>query len=476
MEIAIKKLVANISFLIMRVLDKFFGLFKVYSGLEGVQVGEEGGETVNLITFFMENPVILNAFFYIMIISVGILFFFTVAGIIKSMATSKRTVGKVVAEFGGSVLAFVLVWILFLGIVNVGNVVLVEINNALGGANDVTISQRIIDIAVDDNGWREKNDGQKYSATDFPQNKRMTANEFFGNYTQHKWTRFEKSPGYDIEEDGDGNEIIVYDKDTYDKNSQGMADLYQTDLFMLFALSLILFILVFVTLITLAKRVYDIVYLYLCMPLSVSTIPFDDGARFKLWHDATFSKLFSVYGTVIALNLYLISLSLLDQIHLSSGSETIFRFIFIVGGALSASAGAALFGQLIGATPDQSKNLGQSLYTGMMMAQTGAGIARGIGGLLFGRKKGGGGAGGDGKRHGGLLRTAGKVLDKGGRFLGGNRYVDMKNKISGGYQKLKDTLRGGWMNNGGLTGIPGKVKKDINRTRKAMRRAITGGR
>ena len=81
MEIFFKKLIANIAFLIMRVLDGFFSLFKVYSGLEEIAVreNEDGLISKNLLTYFTENNVVAQTFYWILLISGALLAMFTVA-------------------------------------------------------------------------------------------------------------------------------------------------------------------------------------------------------------------------------------------------------------------------------------------------------------------------------------------------------------------------------------------------------------
>lgn len=453
MEIFFKKLIANISFLMMRVLDGFFDAFNIYTGIDDLPA-KNGQEATDIVSFFINNPTIEKVFYWILIISVALLAMFTIAGVIKNMVTNKKSVMKVVSQFGGALLAFFLTMIVFGGVVLVGNTILREINGAFDQGDNLTMSQRIIDIAVNDDGWEKDGNGKLYSAEDFPVDRTMSADEFFGSYKK-KWG-LEQSPGYESSTDEEGNEIINYDSDTFAKGSKRMADLYKTNLFLLFFTPLILLILVFITLITLAKRLFEIVSLYLYMPLIVSTIPFDDGAKFKIWRETTFSKLFSVYGTVIALNLYILFLGIMgDGIDIGKTQwvTTLFNLLLILGGA-------TLFGQLIGASPDSGRNLGQSIYSGMMMASAGAGIARGVTGAIFGRRAGRGGGGGSGGRSGGILRGAGKVLDTSLKLLGGNAYTGVRTKASNGLNELKDALKGGWMKNNGLVGTMNKPFHD----------------
>lgn len=469
MELLLKKLVADIAFLMMRILDGFFDAFNIYTGIDDLPA-ENGQEATDIVSFFINNPTIEKVFYWILIISVALLAMFTIAGVIKNMVTNKKSVMKVVSQFGGALLAFFLTMIVFGGVVLIGNTVLREINGAFDQGENLTMSQRIIDIAINNDnpntdeyegGWRTDGEGKRYSSKDFllP----TTADDFFGEYRRNKWTGLENTPGYEVTTDDEGNEIVEY---TGKQNitKYGKADIFKTNLFLLFFTPLILLILVFITLITLAKRLFEIVSLYLYMPLIVSTIPFDDGAKFKIWRETTFSKLFSVYGTVIALNLYILFLGIMgDGINIGKSAwvTTLFNLLLIIGGALAASGGATLFGQLIGASPDSGRNLGQSIYSGMMMASAVGGITRGVTGAIFGRKGGhGGGGGGAGGRSGGILRGIGKALDMGGKLLGGNAYTGMKTKASNGINSLKDTLKGGFMRGNGLMGAMNKPFHD----------------
>ena len=95
MEIFFKKLIANIAFLMMRVLDGFFDAFNIYTGVDDLPAGN-GQEATDIVSFFINNPTIEKVFYWILIISVALLAMFTIAGVIKNMVTNKKSVMKVV--------------------------------------------------------------------------------------------------------------------------------------------------------------------------------------------------------------------------------------------------------------------------------------------------------------------------------------------------------------------------------------------
>ena len=65
-----------------------------------------------------------------------------------------------------------------------------------------------------------------------------------------------------------------------------------------------------IAVLNLAKRVYEIVFTYFTMPISMSTLPLDDGARFKNWREMFVTKIVLAYGAVLAVNIFALLLPL----------------------------------------------------------------------------------------------------------------------------------------------------------------------
>ena len=461
MEIFFKKLIANISFLMMRVLDGIMELFSVFTGIQSsVTSAAATGENVqgqDILTFFMEQPIISKIFISILIISVVLLAIFTIVAFIKGFFSVKKKPAKIIEEFAGAFLAFFVVLIVLFGGIMVSNRTLQLINDEFivssNDAADLTLSQRLINIAVEDGGWRETGEGTYYTASNFsPQ---YNADKVFGQYE----TSFglEKSPGkYEDVVQADGSVEQVAKDDTYKSKSGGIIDLFKTNLLILLVSSASILLLLATSLIELARRVFDIIFLYLVMPMAVSTIPLDDGAKFKLWKDSMVTKVLCVYGTVIAINLYIMFLEIIgDGINIGTTAwvQTLFNLILMIGGALAASSGARLFGQIIGAQNDPGRNLGQTIYTAMMAGQMTAGIARSATGKKFGHTRRGIAGSSTGGRIGGLFGGAKSAFSGAGKVLFGNRYTETMAKGKSSYNHLKETLKGGFMNNGGLAGM-----------------------
>lgn len=93
----------------------------------------------------------------------------------------------------------------------------------------------------------------------------------------------------------------------------------------------------------LVKRVYDLVLLFMALPLISATIPLDDGARFKQWRDSVVSKVILAYGVVLSINIFLLITPIINNISFASLGwsafvENLFKAFMLIGGALPSMA------------------------------------------------------------------------------------------------------------------------------------------
>ena len=157
-----------------------------------------------------------------------------------------------------------------------------------------------------------------------------------------------------------------------------------------------------IAVLNLAKRVYEIVFAYFTMPIAMSTLPLDDGARFKNWRELFVSKLILAYGAVFAVNIFALILPLINVVHLdgvNSFGNAMFTIFMIVGGAMLIPAGQTLFARLFGQADDMRAGGGwlrSAFYGGRIASAMTVGLAaKGIKAIAS-RKKGDGGNGNSG--------------------------------------------------------------------------------
>ena len=149
-----------------------------------------------------------------------------------------------------------------------------------------------------------------------------------------------------------------------------------------------------IAVLNLAKRVYEIVFAYFTMPIAMSTLPLDDGARFKNWRELFVSKLILAYGAVFAVNIFALVLPLINAVHLDGVNgfgNAMFTIFMIVGGAMLIPAGQTLFARLFGQADDMRAGGGwlrSAFYGGRIASAMTVGLAaKGIKAIAS-RKKG----------------------------------------------------------------------------------------
>ncbi|MDE6028746.1 MAG: hypothetical protein K2F90_00305 [Clostridiales bacterium] len=210
------------------------------------------------------------------------------------------------------------------------------------------------------------------------------------------------------------------------------------------------------TMLGLVKRLYDLVILFLALPLMSGTIPLDDGVKFKLWRETVISKVVLAYGSVFAICVFMLIVPHISGITIAGSAfvNSVFRIFLICGGALTISGGQLLFARLIGGSAEESREMAQSARTllGGTTAMIGAGRAAGR--LVFGYRNA------NGQRVGGLIKggasvagtVGGGAVNAVGTAIGGQAYTG--SRIGQAVSKTQQALKGfgssaGWFGHGG---------------------------
>ncbi|MDO5785529.1 MAG: hypothetical protein Q4P20_10760 [Eubacteriales bacterium] len=141
------------------------------------------------------------------------------------------------------------------------------------------------------------------------------------------------------------------------------------------------------------RRMFELLLLYLISPFFAATIALDGGSRFKQWRDLFIGKFFSGFGSVFAMELYLIvAPSITGSSIVFSGDGTIDRCIKIfmaIGGAWAVYKGQNTFLQILnpeaeGASAEATGVMTAMAFGGVRRAASGA---AGMGRAMFESKK-----------------------------------------------------------------------------------------
>lgn len=327
------------------------GLMEIFSAISGITDVTYKGEKVNIIEFLAGDSTVNTIFWCIFILAIGLTCIFTIAALIKNMINSQRNVSTIVGKFFLALLGtMAMLTVLFL-IILISNSLLVLVSQIFQIGNTTKLSSALFNACAGD--WING-----YSVSEFDIS-RLGVKEIFGDYT----TGF-----------------VFPDKWKYNGMVNPDNFLYLPSLISGVALAIALVVAV----LNLAKRVYEIIFMYFVMPMSMSTLPLDDGARFKTWRETFITKIVIAYGTVFSVNIFVLLLPLITRMRIdeiSGFGNSMFLIFMIVGGAMVIPAGQALFCKLFEQADDMHAGgnfLRSAFYGSRMVGAATFGLAHKI--------------------------------------------------------------------------------------------------
>ena len=396
MLIFLQELVLQLFLWLLQLID---GIMEIFSAISGVMTVTYHGEQVNLIELVVGDSTVAAVFWCIFILAVGLACIFAIVGLVKNMVASNRTVSGVMGKFFLSLLGtMAMLVVVILGIL-IANSVLQLIAQIFQISNTTKLSTALFDACAGE--WING-----FSKAEFDVSS-LTVRDIFGDYNAALFGIWPTS-----------------------WKCNGMVDPNKFLYFPSLVASIALGIAMIVAIVNLAKRVFEIVFLYLVMPLSMSTLAADDGARFKVWRETFITKIVLAYGAVFSVNIFVLILPLLSQMQIDGiggFGNSLFLIFMIIGGAMVIPAGMGLFARLFGQGDDAhgGGSFLRSAYYGSRFASLAAfGLAGGI--LRTGyrgtrgivrkiRNKKSSGSSGDGSDG---------ASDGGNSAGGGNRYTE----------------------------------------------------
>ncbi len=333
------------------------GLMEIFSAISGVTNVNYHGKSVNIIEFLAGDSTVMTIFWCIFILAVGLTCIFTIVGLVKNMIANNRNVSTIVGKFFLALLGtMAMLAVVFLGIL-IANSLLQLLAKIFQIGNTAKLSNAIFNACVGE--WINDYNINKINVTS------LSVGDIFGGYNAALfgiWPTSWKCNG-------------MVNPNTF---------MYLPALISGIALCIALIIAV----LNLAKRVFEIIYLFFCMPVSMSTLPLDDGARFKNWREQFVTKIILAYGAVLSVNLFVLLLPLVQQMRIPGASgfaNALFLIFMIVGGAMVIPAGQTLFARLFGTADDMHAGGGwlrSAYYGGRVVSAMTVGLAvKGVKGI-----------------------------------------------------------------------------------------------
>lgn len=341
----------------LKVID---GIMEIFSAIAGVTDVTYQGERVNIIEFIVGDSTVGTIFWCVFVLAVGLTCIFTIVALVKNMIANNRNITTIIGKFFLALLGtLAMVVVVILGIL-ISNAILVLVSEIFEIGNTTKLSNSIFNACVGD--WVNG-----YSINEINVST-LSVRKIFGDYNTAAfgiWPTSWKNNG-------------MVNPDTF---------LYLPSMIA----SIGLMIAMVVAIINLAKRVYEIVLLYIVLPVSMSTIAVDDGARFKIWRETFVTKIVLAYGTVFSVNIFILILPFISKMKIpgvSNFANSMFLIFMIIGGALVIPAGQTLFARLFGQADDMHAggSFLRSAFYGSRFASaltfgTASKIIRGISGM-----------------------------------------------------------------------------------------------
>ncbi len=315
--------------LFLWVLAMIDGLVSIFSAISGLTNVSYNSEKVDMLQTFLGNSTVTTIFWCIFLLTVGLGCLFATCSIIKNIITNKSTVKSIVGKFFLFLLGTLAVLaVLYFGIL-ISNAVLQLLGQIFGMNKTSTISNALFDACASGtykDGWTIDAILARHNADSITE---IPAVLLLGDY-----------------HDGILGSILG---SVWKLNGYVDAGAFQ---YLLAAIgSVIILIELIIVTLHLAKRLYEIVFLYFIMPASMSTLPIDDGARFKNWREQFVTKIIIIYGAVIAVNLFTLLASIFSRMEIEgfgSFGNSLFRVFMLVGGAMMMKSGIELFAKVLG--------------------------------------------------------------------------------------------------------------------------------
>lgn len=345
---------------VCKAIDFIKEVFYVLSGIEKINID---GENTDLLSNFILSDNIRNVFFYILLIAVILLVFFIVLAIVKSEYESsgnKKSKMKIFSNSARSLLLFLLIPFILLSGIAMTNTVVASINNSMNpyvmemGNSQVTIGGEILVTSG-------------HSA-------------YIGDYLLRE----------EVEQ-----KFITGEYDYLDMDLVGQYyDYGSIDILVGLVGSIVILVMFVMSAVSFIQRIFDIIFLYVISPVSVSTIPVDEGARFKVWKDMVISKVLSAYGIILTMNLFFIIIPQIQAITFFDNvyKDGVIRLLFIIGGAYAVTKANLVVAQLTGgqAGNNETQQLFANIRTGSNitkgMVAGGFAVAGGVAGTVLGGK------------------------------------------------------------------------------------------
>ena len=334
--------------LVCMLIDFLKDIFYMLCGIDPITISGKQGD---LLSSLVESDAIRRSFLTVFVIGSILIVVFTIVAILKSGYNEKMNVFSVLKRSGHSFLIALLVPFVVLAGILLTNTVMSSINIAMtpyGSSGSSTIGGEFLTTI----GFNS------YTGTE-------SRDEVFAEFVSGELDY--------------ANVDLVKSYFNIQSMNYLIGILGSLVMLVMFVLSSLTFV----------QRIFDVILLYIISPVSISTIPLDEGNRFKVWKDMMIGKILSAYGIILVMNLFFLVIPQVYQIKFFDNGfyNGIVYILFLIGGAFAVTKANDIIARLCGASAGGNE-LASMIYNVRSAFAFGHAVKHAVGGT-FGRFVGG---------------------------------------------------------------------------------------
>ena len=337
------------------IIDFIKEIFYMLAGIEPVRIN---GQETDLLSNFLLSDAVKKAFWSVFLIAVALLFLFVIIAIVRSEyanGENKKSKTLILGKACQSFIIFLMVPFVLITGIALSNTVVSSINKSM---NPYVLEQ----------GQEATIGGQMLVTSGYY--------AYIGDESERAEIEIKFITG----------ELDYNDKDVVAE----YYDFRDLDFFVGIIGGLVILVMFVMSSISFIQRIFDIILLYIVSPISVSTIPTDDGQRFKQWKEMLIGKVLGAYGIILSMNLFFIIIPQVQQIAFFGNAfkNGIVKILFLIGGAFAVTKANIVIANLTGshAGGSETRELIANMRTGKNITRAISTTALGVGGAILGGK------------------------------------------------------------------------------------------
>ncbi|MCR4763559.1 MAG: hypothetical protein K5696_08510 [Lachnospiraceae bacterium] len=301
----------QVSRVVLWALDAVEGTFRMFAGIDPVYV-QNGGKMErqgSLLLALVKSDVIRQAMLGMILASFALCFLVAVIATVKSVGDISlgdkkgRPVGKVMRMTAQALLRFILIPVMALFMVALGDAVMkavvIATNPHQSAVSDILFTMSTLD-AVREQDFADAvyyNSSTRSAALSKADKSKASQVADFGLEDKYRLTYYRG--------DSVNSGIYNHKKRTLLYEVLKTFDIRRMDYLLLIGGAILYIYLLGIMAVSMIARIFDSLLLLLVEPFFAATMPMDDGERFKKWQELFLGRLFSGYGTVVGMNVYL---------------------------------------------------------------------------------------------------------------------------------------------------------------------------